>query len=82
MKLISKIVLGSIVLAQLFYSCKSDSSSDIAMDSNFITLTSEADFPIKVTQFADLKVLRYQIPGWENLTQRCICRVFGARVDE
>ena len=68
MKLISKIVLGSIVLAQLFYSCKSDSSSDIAMDSNFITLTSEADFPIKVTQFADLKVLRYQIPGWENLT--------------
>ena len=68
MKLISKIVLGSIVFAQLFYSCKSDSSSDIAMDSNFITLNSEADFPIKVTQFADLKVLRYQIPGWENLT--------------
>ena len=68
MKLISKIVLGSIVFAQLFYSCKSDSSSDIAMDSNFITLNSEADFPIKVTQFADLKVLRYQILGWENLT--------------
>ena len=68
MKLISKIVLGSIVFAQLFYSCKSDSSSDIAMDSNFITLNSEANFPIKVTQFADLKVLRYQIPGWENLT--------------
>ena len=62
MKLISKIVLGSIVFAQLFYSCKSDSSSDIAMDSNFITLNSEADFPIKVTQFADLKVIALPNP--------------------
>jgi len=26
------------------------------------------DFNYNVEQFADIKVLRYQIPGWENLT--------------
>ena len=27
-----------------------------------------APFEYVVEQFADIKVLRYQIPGWENLT--------------
>ena len=67
MKLLSKIVLGSIVLAQFFWSCKTEDNSD-AMDSSFITLSAEDNFPYMVEQFADLKVLRYQIPGWENLT--------------
>ena len=67
MKLLSKIVLGSIVLAQFFWSCKTEENSD-AMDSSFITLSAEDNFPYMVEQFADLKVLRYQIPGWENLT--------------
>ena len=67
MKLLSKIALGSIVLAQFFWSCKTEDNSE-AMDSNFITLSAEENFPFMVEQFADFKVLRYQIPGWENLT--------------
>ena len=31
-------------------------------------VTKEAPFEYVVEQFADIKVLRYQIPGWENLT--------------
>jgi len=30
--------------------------------------TEESAFSYKVDQFADLQVLRYQVPGWENLT--------------
>ena len=30
--------------------------------------TSQEDFQFKADEFADLKILRYQIPGWENLT--------------
>ena len=67
MKLLSKITLGTIVLAQFFWSCKTENNSE-AVDSNFITVSAEENFPFMVEQFADLKVLRYQIPGWENLT--------------
>ena len=28
----------------------------------------KASFSFLVEQFSDIKVLRYQIPGWENLT--------------
>ena len=30
--------------------------------------TTNSDFEVKVDEFADLKILRYQIPGWENLS--------------
>ena len=30
--------------------------------------TKEAAFDYVVEQFADIRVLRYQIPGWDNLT--------------
>ncbi len=33
-----------------------------------ITETSIKDFNYNVEQFADIKVLRYRIPGWDNLT--------------
>ena len=67
MKLLSKIALGSIVIAQFFWACKTDISTvDIYPD--FININSEENFPVMVEQFSDLKVLRYQIPGWENLT--------------
>ena len=67
MKLFSKIALGSIVVAQFFWACKTDISTvDIYPD--FINVNSEENFPVMVEQFSDLKVLRYQIPGWENLT--------------
>ncbi len=67
MKLFSKIALVSIVVAQFFLACKTDISTvDIYPD--FINVNSEENFPVMVEQFSDLKVLRYQIPGWENLT--------------
>ena len=28
----------------------------------------EVEFSFNVEEFADIKILRYQIPGWENLT--------------
>jgi dipeptidyl-peptidase-3 len=33
-----------------------------------VKITEKAPFDYVVEQFADIKVLRYQIPGWENLT--------------
>lgn len=35
---------------------------------NTIKIAEEAPFEYVAEQFADIKVLRYQIPGWENLT--------------
>ena len=67
MKLFSKITLASIIFAQFFWACKTEDNSETT-DSNFITVSAEEKFPFMVEQFADLKVLRYQIPGWENLT--------------
>ena len=46
----------------------------LAITSSFICnaqekkVTQETSFDYVVEQFADIKVLRYQIPGWENLT--------------
>ena len=67
MKLSFKIALCSIILSQFFWSCKSETSSDSAYP-DFIDVSLEESFPFMVEQFSDLKVLRYQIPGWENLT--------------
>jgi len=35
---------------------------------NTLKIAEEAPFEYVAEQFADIKVLRYQIPGWENLT--------------
>ena len=67
MKLFSKAALGSIVLVQFFWSCKTDINA-VDPYPDFINVSSEETFPIMVEQFSDLKVLRYQIPGWENLS--------------
>jgi dipeptidyl-peptidase-3 len=58
-------LLASIVLAStLLFSCGNDKSKENQSDLK----VEVAPFEYKVTQFADVKVLRYQIPGWENLT--------------
>lgn len=48
----------------MFASCKDSQSSQNANDVNKET----PDFDYNVEQFADVKILRYQIPGWENLS--------------
>ena len=67
MKLLLKIALPSIILVQFLWSCKTDINTIDAYP-EFINVSSEESFPFMVDQFSDLKVLRYQIPGWENLT--------------
>ena len=50
----------------LFWSCNTEDSKTSG-DEEFIEVAND-DFPYMVEQFADLKILRYQIPGWEDLT--------------
>ena len=48
-----------------FVSCNEDKKdADLAQTET----TSLEDFNFKADEFADLKILRYQIPGWENLS--------------
>lgn len=49
----------------LFFSCKENSENKEEAKAEVITST---DFDHNVEQFGDVKVLRYQIPGWEKLT--------------
>ena len=66
MKFSYKLMLVVFACTQLFFSCKNDNSTS-KNDNLFVTLDTES-FPYMVEQFADLKILRYQLPGWENLT--------------
>ncbi|MEO1031743.1 MAG: dihydrofolate reductase [Bacteroidota bacterium] len=56
----------TICLISIFaWSCKDDSKATINEDTAEKTA---ANFDFNVEQFADIKILRYQIPGWDNLT--------------
>ncbi|WP_297792053.1 dihydrofolate reductase [uncultured Eudoraea sp.] len=57
-----KQVFGSFLLVSLLWSCK-----EKPVPEETLTLTDDK-FEYLVDQFADLKVLRYQIPGFEELT--------------
>ncbi len=59
----SKIVLA--IMVTLFFSCK-DVKEEKKTDSTQVK--KEIVPNTNVEQFADIKVLRYQIPGWDNLT--------------
>lgn len=48
----------------LFISCNSKKEDKTAE----VVTETETDFSYEVEQFADIKILRYQIPGWEDLT--------------
>lgn len=61
-----KVLISSLFLTMLFYSCKTE-SLEVMENDQFIELSND-DFPYFVEQFADLKILRYQIPGWSDLT--------------
>lgn len=54
-------IAGIFMMAAVFVSCKKDKKEAEAV-------AIAAPFQYEVEQFADIKVLRYQIPGWENLT--------------
>ncbi|WP_461598573.1 dipeptidyl-peptidase 3 family protein [Winogradskyella sp.] len=63
MKLKSIVV---ICLVMVFaWSCKDDSKEPVTEEN---TEKQAEKFDYNVEQFADIKILRYQIPGWENLS--------------
>ncbi len=49
----------------LFFSCKENKENK---DGAQVETAQSTDFDYNVEQFGDIKVLRYQIPGWEKLT--------------
>jgi len=52
------------LLALLIVACKNEVKEELAENATEV----EQDFSYNVEEFADIKVLRYQIPGWENLS--------------
>lgn len=63
MKLKSLFTIGLVI--STLYSCKDDKKEQ---SEPIAQLQEEVAFDYNVEQFADIKILRYQIPGWENLT--------------
>ena len=57
----TKYLIGLILSSVVFFSCMDQKKSEN-------TANKANTFNYNVEQFADIKVLRYQIPGWENLT--------------
>ncbi|MCX7550527.1 dipeptidyl-peptidase 3 family protein [Xanthomarina sp. F2636L] len=60
-----KYVLGFTLALTAFVSCKDDKKEPVE---EVAEVKVENAFDYNVEQFADIKMLRYQIPGWENLT--------------
>ncbi|MEH6536381.1 MAG: dihydrofolate reductase [Psychroserpens sp.] len=56
-----KFILVLSIMAGLMFSCGESAE-------NTTNVEVKKEFDYNVEQFADIKVLRYQIPGWENLT--------------
>jgi len=66
MKFSLKIILSLLLCSQLFFSCQVEKS--IQNDEDLYISFDKSSFPYMVEQFADLKILRYELTGWENLT--------------
>ena len=66
MKFYLKIILSLLLCSQLFFSCQGEKS--IQNDEDLYISFDKSSFPYMVEQFADLKILRYELTGWENLT--------------
>lgn len=62
-----KILTVFALSALLFVSCDANKGNKTQSDEVVKTETSD-DFHYTVDQFADLRVLRYQVPGWDQLT--------------
>jgi len=56
-----KSLLIVIFISAFLFNCNTDTG-------DYYVPTSGSDFDYKVDEFADLKVIRYQIPGWNELT--------------
>tara|TARA_B100000809_G_scaffold262735_1_gene314389 strand:+ start:17852 stop:19897 length:2046 start_codon:yes stop_codon:yes gene_type:complete len=62
-----KYLIGLLLATMIVISCADEKkASELSAETNQVEKSGEFDY--NVEQFADIKVLRYQIPGWENLT--------------
>lgn len=61
-------MFGIALAMSLTYSCKNESKTNTDAQTTVAYKDKTAPFDYNVEQFADIKILRYQIPGWENLT--------------
>lgn len=59
-------LLMAISITGLFFSCNNETTSQSSPASS----AKEADFNVMAESFADLQVLRYQVPGFENLSAK------------
>lgn len=59
--------LGIAFVSATLFSCGNDKAKTETLEPTAVSTVTEP-FNYNVEQFADIKVLRYQIPGWENLT--------------
>ncbi len=63
----TKYFMGLLVAAVLLFSCADEKKkSEVASETKEVKKAK--DFNYNVEQFADIKVLRYQIPSWDDLT--------------
>jgi len=60
-----KSIFAICLIAVFAWSCKNDSKEPVKDDT---TEKVSEEFDFNVEQFADIKILRYQIPGWDNLS--------------
>lgn len=58
-----KTIAGIFLASAFLVSCNKEKE-----ESKEVALSETSDFQYEVEQFADIKVLRYQVPGWEKLT--------------
>ena len=66
----TKYFIGLLLSTMIVFSCVDEKKSEknVASKTEKNKVKKGEDFNYNVEQFADIKVLRYQIPGWENLT--------------
>ena len=61
-----KVLLAPMLVVAMLLSCNDAKNTVASEDQN--SKVASTDFDYNVEQFADIKILRYQIPGWENLS--------------
>ena len=60
-------IMAMVISVTFFFSCKDTPKSE---PEAAVTEVEADDFNYLVEQFADIKILRYQIPSWDDLTQK------------
>jgi len=61
-------IVWLLVLVPLFWSCQKPATTETTDTEKQENQATESDFQIKIDEFADLKVYRYQVPGFDQLS--------------